>query len=316
MMKRWLVLLALLGLAYGVYSQSCTQGPYGVQTFNGALDNASLWKIDFPSNPSLTFVSDGVVGQALRLTQCASSSGTSLCSTSSSTHGQMGAVTINTGAHAGYLCGSGTNPKPDCTTNSDGVGMEEETWYRFHIRFPSPGYVPGNGTQNTEITFHVDSRTETDAANHGSFAYSTLVDVRTDGPTCPGNPPFCTSPGANPNLFLQVPGGRDDLNTQPLRIFPFAPNTLLVNHWYDMILHMVWSPLTTGPTPGSVQWWVDGVKVVDQQTPTLYLRTDGTWSYGNGWGAYNYRDWANVASSVDFDEFIWGPTAATVGFAP
>lgn len=307
--------LSLLAIGYTAYSQSCIQGPYGTQTFNGALDNASSWAIDFPSNPALTFVTDGYLGKAMRLTQCASSSASSHCSPSTSSFGQMGGVTTGINVHAGYVCGSGTNPSADCRPNSDGVGQVEETWYRFHVRL-APGYLPTPGTQNSLIEWHVDQRTEADAVAHSSFAYSPLMGVRSDSSaSCSGSPSFCTSSGANPNLFFQIPGGSNTTNAQPKRFFPLAANSLLINHWYDLVWHMVWSPLTTGTTPGKVQIWLDGVKLIDALTPTQYLRTDGTYSYQTGFGGYNYRLWVNWVSSTDFDEFVWGPTAQSINFA-
>jgi hypothetical protein len=135
--------------------------------------------------------------------------------------------------------------------------------------------------------------------------------LQADGTACSGKPAYCTTAGTNPRLFLQVPGGPTSNPQSAKRFFPFPKNSLLVDHWYDMVLHMVWSP-----TVGYVQWWVDGQKMVDVATPTEYVRSDGTWSYGASLGLYNYRPWAPWASSVDGEQFIWGPTASSINFNP
>jgi hypothetical protein len=73
----------------------------------------------------------------------------------------------------------------------------------------------------------------------------------------------------------------------------------------------VWSPAN-----GYVQWWVDGQKMVDVSTPTAYVRSDGSWSYGDSLGLYNYRLWASWPSSVDGEDFSWGPSASSINFNP
>jgi hypothetical protein len=158
---------------------------------------------------------------------------------------------------------------------------------------------------------HVDGRTEADAAEHGSAtAYSTDIRIQGNGPKCPGTPAFCKTPATNPQLLIQVAGGSTVNNPNGYKHY-FYPGAVLVDHWYDMVLHIVWSPTAAG----YLQWWVDGEKVVDVRTPTLYVRSDGTWSFTDGLGVYNYRLWANWESSVDGDEFTWGPSAASVGFS-
>lgn len=90
-------------------------------------------------------------------------------------------------------------------------------------------------------------------------------------------------------------------------------NSLKIDHWYDVVLHVYWSP---DPTRAHVEWWLDGVKVFDIRNATLYLRSDGTRSYGYSFMFSNYRYWAGYPSSVDFDEAVVGPTATSVGFTP
>jgi hypothetical protein len=285
------------------------QAPYQFEPFNGAITNPGWYTDKFGP---LQWPADGFGNQAVRLEACASTSPSTLCTTSTSSYGQETAVSTNHDVHAGYVCGSGTNPSPTCAANGSGVGMEEETWYRVHVRL-APGFQATPGTQNSILEFHVDQRTEADAAAHGGVtAYSTLVGIQAQGTSCSGKPAWCGTPGTNPRLFLQVPGGLTSCGNACLkRFFPFAYNSLLVNHWYDMVLHMMWSP-----TAGHVQWWVDGQKMVDVSTPTEYVRSDGTWSYAGSRGLYNYRHWASWSSSVDGEDYIVGPTATSINFNP
>jgi hypothetical protein len=283
------------------------QAPYEVEPFNGSV-TGSGWQTD--NFGPLQWPSDDHGGQAVRLEACASSSASRHCQGSTSSYAQEASVWTSENIHGGYVCGSGTSPRPNCVANGSGVGKAEETWYRFHVRF-APGFQATPGSQNTVFAFHVDQRTQTDARNHGGItAYSTLIDVDADGTSCPGNPAFCGTPGSNSRLFLQVPGGHTSCGAACVkRFFPFASNSLLIDHWYDMVLHVVWSPVN-----GYVQWWVDGQKMVDASTPTEYVRSDGTWSYAASLGLYNYRLWADWPSSVDGEDFIWGPTASSINF--
>jgi hypothetical protein len=302
MKKPLSVVPLLLALAAFTLAQN---GSYGWEHFDGAF-TLSGWKVDSVSQ--LSFPADGVHNQAVRITDCASRSSSSHCLSSTSTYGEMASVSHNTNVHAGYPCPVGQS----CTTSAGANGIQEETWYRAHIRL-APGYQATPGTQNAILEFHVDSKTEADAkATGGVTAYSTMIDIEAEGPSCSGKPAWCSTPGTNPRLFLQVPGGPTSCGNACLkRFFPFAANSLLIDHWYDMVLHIIWSE-----TSGYVQWWVDGQKMVDVHTPTEYIRSDGTFSYANGWGLYNYRHWANWVSSVDGDEFMWGPSADSIGFTP
>jgi hypothetical protein len=308
MTNRRMIFIYVVVLLFFSSAPLFAQAPYEVEPFDGAITNSGWYTDHFGA---LQWPTDGLGNQAVRLEACASPSATSHCTTSTSSYAQESGVATNHNVHAGYVCGSGTNPSSTCAANGSGVGKQEETWYRFHVRL-APGFQATPGTQNAIFEVHVDQRTEADAADHGGgWAYSTIVDIQADGTACPGKPAYCTTPGTNPRLFLQVPGGPTSNPQSAKRFFPFPKNSLLVDHWYDMVLHMVWSP-----TVGYVQWWVDGQKMVDVATPTEYVRSDGTWSYGASLGLYNYRPWAPWASSVDGEQFIWGPTASSINFNP
>jgi hypothetical protein len=162
--------------------------------------------------------------------------------------------------------------------------------------------------------FHVDDKTAADAKSRGYAAYSTLIGVQGQGSVpslCPGAPAFCTTPGTQPRLWIQIPGGSYGMS--PRWFFPLPLGSLLIDHWYDIVLHVYWS---SDPSRGHVQWWLDGTKILDVATPTLYQRYDGTLSYGENIDFDNYRLWANWSSAVDFDESVVGPTAASVDFTP
>jgi Polysaccharide lyase len=215
--------------------------------------------------------------------------------------------------HAGRAPGSGT----DCC---DGNGQHGNAWYRVRLRFP-PGYQATPLRQNTIFQLHVDAKTEQDAAAHGQSAYSTALLVESSVPprytlstACPGSPMFCVVPGVHPHLSLQVAGGSTaDSYATAVKHFANGRQPLRMNHWYDVVLHVVWDP---SPRVGRVQWWVDGRRLVDTHLSTQYTRGDGTTSYAENIEALNYRLWASWPSSIDFDNLLVGPTAATVGFKP
>ena len=301
-------------------------GPYIIEPFNGALQNPNIWfsdpcpsgvsncsapQVPFLFGPIFTFQPDGNGNQDLQIFNCASTDINHLCQNSSSSFGPQNAVTTNTAVHAGYVCGSGTNPRPNCVTVGDGNGMNEETWYRFHFRFPA-GYTPTPGDQNAIMELHVDDKTTADAAAHGGIqAYSTALEVISGG-SCPGSPAFCTTTGTNPALYLQVPGGATSCGTA-CRVIAYqgASNSLLINHWYDIVLHMVWD---NNPTVGLAELWIDGTQVLSNHMATHYTRSDGTQSYGENFGFFNYPHWANYTITDQFENVVWGPTRASINF--
>jgi hypothetical protein len=207
-------------------------------------------------------------------------------------------------AHAGWIAGSGTG----CC---DGNGKHEETWYRFRLRFPGGGLFKPNPGAMSIFQAHVDDKTAADAQTHGGNAYSNVLQVKTDGGGCNG---VCTTPGTNPRLVLRVIGGAtsqaDVYGAANATYFRMRSNSLRYDRWYDIVIHLVLGESTNG----YVQWWVDGHKFADAHVPTQYVRSDGTFSYGENLEFMNYRQVASWDSAVDFDEFIIGRTAASVGF--
>jgi hypothetical protein len=290
---------------------SATASPYYFEHFNGVFNTGIIrTQGGNTSNPGFSFVSGGSSGQGARLNDCSASS-PGICSDgtavgSSSTYGQLTFVGTDCNyLHAGWASG----------TCSGGNGKVEEQWTRFRVRFGSGYFRPVPRQQDTFWEMHVDPKTASLNANVGSDLLKVAADDNgTFSSTCSGTPYFCTKQGLNPRLALQVCGG--DLATASMSscgTYQLASGSLLFDHWYDIVLRFVYSP---DATVGRVQWWVDGALVANLTRPTVYRRPDGTLSYGSVGGFYNYRYWANYMSDSDFDEWEWGPSAASVGFNP
>lgn len=291
--------------------------PYFYEHFSGVF-NTPTWQV----NPTPQWVSPGSdgAGQAVRVFDCASPSITQLCQTSGSVSGQYAFVSTissptNDVVHAGRVPGSGTTPE-------NGDGRREETWFRFHIRFPSNLYVPTPGT-TWLYQWHVDGVTEANAQSLGApapGAYSNGLLIFADGATPTTSPRYTTTPGTNPRFMLQTAGGQIDSRisgqgsisaTYVRKYTDSVP--IVLGHWYNIVMHVVFAPITADP---HIQVWIDNTLKWDVVDPTEYTRTNGTFSYGEYNGLMQYRYWANWESSVDFDEYIWGPTSASIGFTP
>ncbi len=182
------------------------------------------------------------------------------------------------------------------------------TWYRFRYLFASgskrrlPGMFKPNRTPagwNMIAEWH----------EPGCCEASPYLGVRFSGR------------GA---LMLRWVGGPKDASTW---IWVYDAKPLLYDHWYDMVVHVLWS---SDPTKGFVEWWADGRKVfpprngrdvygkpIPSRFPTLWS-VDGTsripWLE---WGHYRGKDvdWIDTTYG---DDFRIGPTRASVrrDFAP
>jgi hypothetical protein len=284
-----------------------------VERFDGVLSNPAFWYFS-PTSYFPIWPTDGELNQAARVTACAVSS-PGVCvdgavTSTSSTYGQLAGIESHVTStkcslvQAGYASG-------DCSTTGAVGRAGDETWYRYKMRFPS-SYKPTPGTQNVTWELHVDRGTEADAKGNVT---STLITVSAGGDPrvlCSGVPRFCTTPGTRPSMILQVAGGLDTKPLYPAQVHRYAGrHPVVLGHWYDVVLHFVFSP---DPRVGHVQWWLDGVKQIDTHVSTQYQRRDGTLGYFEDIGVYNYRYWANWASSIDYDELSWGPTSGSVRF--
>jgi hypothetical protein len=171
----------------------------------------------------------------------------------------------------------------------------EDTWYRVRVFFPSD-YQPTVGEWNWIVEWHDDGTTY----NECNACVSVAMGVYTDYTG--------TGYGPNPRLALRLSGGTTSSIVQATAALP--SNSLLRNHWYDLVFHYVWSQSST---KGLAEWWVDGVQQMSRNFPTLYRRSDGS-SSTNGFGLYNYRLSATWSDSVLFDNAAVGPTRGSVGF--
>lgn len=280
--------------------------PYYFEHFNGGFNTGIMrYQGGNSANPGFSFLNN-----TARLLDCAASkSGTCVDGTasgSSSSYGQLSFVGADAGVvHAGY----------DAST---GNGKHEETWTRFKVMFPSATFKPVPRQQDTFWEMHVDQK----SASQNPYIGSDLLKVAADdngafSSTCAGTPYFCTKPGLNPRIALQLCGGQlasITSTSQACTSYGLASNSLLFDHWYDIVIDMVYSD---DPTVGGARVWIDGLKQFDVRRATQYRRSDGTLSYnGSPGGFYNYRYWASYVSNISFDEWEWGPTGASVGFSP
>jgi hypothetical protein len=181
---------------------------------------------------------------------------------------------------------------------ADGRRVEsQDTWYRVRMLFPGGRYVPTRGQWNWVVEWHNDDRT-------ASFpgAYSIALGVYTDYSGTK------RAPGRNPRLALRLMGGR--VRSPRVRTVEMPRDSLLYDHWYDLVFHIVWS---ADRRVGRVEWWCDGGLEMRTRFPTLYTLPRGLHSY-NTFGVYNYRLRARWPSEVRVADTAIGPDATSVGF--
>lgn len=266
--------------------------PYYAEHFDGSFTQ-SFWHLGGVPNP-LAWV-DGSAGKAMRLTDYANAPVTA-------DYGQQLAYidALAQYAHAGWRRGS------DPLT---GNGFHEGVWYRLKVRFPGAKLFRPNPGAISIFQAHVDARTEALAEGMGSEAYSNKLQVNADGAGL-------GLPGSNARLMLRVYGGplrpKDPYGHRSVTSFEMRPNSLRLDHWYDIVIHYV---LGETRRNGYVQWWVDRRKIADAHVPTQYLRPDGSLSFGENIECMNYRQLVGWDSSIDFDELRVGRTRSSVGFA-
>jgi hypothetical protein len=129
-----------------------------------------------------------------------------------------------------------------------------DTWFRMQVAFPdgTNAAFPGKFVHSM-ISSGWDTFMEWHSAP--SAGYSTMVGVWGSDP---------------PRLQLRPVGG-----VMPSQTFAYIrdPNALQYNHWYDIVVHQVFSE---DPSVGYIEWWVDGVQKYAAHFPTLTRRTDGS----------------------------------------
>jgi hypothetical protein len=115
--------------------------------------------------------------------------------------------------------------------------------------------------------------------------------------------------GDVPHLMYRVRGGidgSDNFNGTDVLV----PAQLQLGHWYDIVLHVVWSPSATS---GLFEWWLDGTKVTSLHRPTLWQRPDGSTDHVE-LELNNYRQHADWNTTVYYSKLKVGSTQASVGF--
>jgi hypothetical protein len=185
----------------------------------------------------------------------------------------------------------------------------QETWEAWKVRFPSPGFNPNAacGGGCPWFTEHHNDGSFLPFYNAGqvTWEYPNLVwGVITDHTVSDGT--------VKPQIFMRVWGGDDNTPSQPNKSpekYVFTRQSLQTNHWYVFKSHVVWSP---DATVGYVQWWLDGQLFYSSHTPTLWRHPDGSVSTAN-FEIGNYRPHDTTTSTIYFDDFLLGPTEASVG---
>src|SRR5262249_39223715 len=94
----------------------------------------------------------------------------------------------------------------------------------------------------------------------------------------------------------------------PRQVWSNVPMPLKLGHWYDVLVHVIWSP---DPAVGRVEWWLDGKRLLSVATPTLYTRPDGSTSTAYPVLGY-YRIHADFPARVLSAPVLLGTTAASV----
>jgi hypothetical protein len=170
------------------------------------------------------------------------------------------------------------------------------------FRFPSGQFFPTTGDWNFAEEWHVCSGCST-PQNTG--AYNSFIGVRCSS----------TTPVTGCRPFYQLRAGQVDSNGVPSTLVAYDPlpaGSLKYDHWYDSVIRIKWA----GDSTGSFTWYLDGQKIAENlSTPTVAVGSGGP--DHPDFGILNYRRQDLQATSFeDFALAAWGPTAASVGFAP
>src|SRR5579859_302235 len=131
------------------------------------------------------------------------------------------------------------------------MGQEgQETWEHFRVLFRSAGesYKPAPGMWNWVVEHHNDSK-------YIPFLRSgAIVSERPELAWGVSTTAKLPSGKIGEELFMVVRGG-DDRHSEQLESEVYADSPLLYDHWYDMLVHVIWSHQAQR---GLVEWWLDG----------------------------------------------------------
>ncbi|MDP9226829.1 MAG: hypothetical protein M3P18_23900, partial [Actinomycetota bacterium] len=118
--------------------------------------------------------------------------------------------------------------------------------------------------------------------------------------------------GQVPRLMYRIRGGQDARGSDNYAGSDvFARGRLRLNHWYDVLLQIVWSP---DPQVGQFAWWLDGGRVASIHRPTLWQRPDGSFDHTNI-ELNNYRQHASWNATVYYGKIKVGSSRSSVQFA-
>jgi hypothetical protein len=206
---------------------------------------------------------------------------------------------------AGFRAGSGPADRVDLwNVAKPYMGQEgQENWEHFRMLFPSKGdaYKPSIGEWNWLAQHHNDDgyipfqkagvvRSEISELVWG-------VDTRASG----------VNGQQDTQLFMVIRGG-DDRTDAEKRVY--VRETLRLDHWYDMLVHVVWSH---NAQRGMVEWWLDGRLLFSDHIADLWQRPDGRIDHVN-FEFSNYRIHTEWPSSVYYSKVKLGLTRESVSF--
>lgn len=175
-----------------------------------------------------------------------------------------------------------------------------DTWTRLKVYFPHD-YSPSglfNGEWNWLAGWHTDDYTQTQNGN------SILLGVFASKSDSNGR-------GSDSRLVLRLMGGETSKKLIDSRTCSQPEGALKLQHWYDVVIHMIWS---SDPKIGKAELWIDGENMCSTNFPTLYTNPNGSKSWNNGFGLYNYRPMHDWSSTIYYGKFSIGPTAQSIGF--
>jgi chitodextrinase len=207
--------------------------------------------------------------------------------------------TVTPTAHASNAAGSDSTYLWNITRTPYLGNNGQSNWVHFRLMFPS-GYQPTPGEWNVENEFHNNS-------NYMQWVNSGYMTWE-----YPEVALYVTNyTGDVPRLMYRVRGGVDQQGSDnyagtDIRV----PAQLQLNHWYDVLLHIAWSP---DPNLGQFEWWLDGQQMASIHRPTLWQRPDGSYDHTDV-ELNNYRQHATWNATVYYGRLKVGSTQASVGF--
>jgi hypothetical protein len=186
-----------------------------------------------------------------------------------------------------------------------------EIWLHTSVMFPSAATIPSSGAAGEQpfqpttgqwnwfLEFHNDSNPVPSCAKEDA---NIALDVKTDDPVQPG-----LVGTQNVRLAARIMGGND---CAPIIEWVNGP-PLVRDHWYEMLLHIKWSP-----SGGIFEWYVDNLNTPyysNLHIATLFLRPAGYVSPSyTSLTVGNYRMHASWNSTIYLGPLVVGSTGRSV----